>query len=95
MAGVKSARKILITDIKEIKTIKISCGKRGLAVELPVTNRAFIDISMCRNCGVEFPVKSVQVLLESVYAVQNTLKPVSLDSNWFPDVSVTIEPEEK
>ena len=50
---------VFITDIREIKTIKVSCTKCGLAIELPLSNRAFIDVTMCRNCRVEFPMKTV------------------------------------
>lgn len=80
-------KKLFITKIQEIKTVKISCQKCGLAIDLPVSG-SLSYLEGCPSCHVTFPVNSVKNLLDAVRAIQETMK-----ADVYQNSSVTFETE--
>ena len=82
-------KKIFTTNINEIRTIKISCQKCGLAIELPISG-SLSYLEGCPSCHVKFPVGSVRLLLDAISQVKTTMK-----GEDYQKASVTFETEFK
>lgn len=79
---------ILVTDLREINHVKVSCEKCGFAVNFPLDTKE-IKIVWCK-CGVQFPIEKIKTWLE----VTQDLK-IALSTTSFSGAIVEIETEEK
>jgi len=80
---------ILVTDIKEINHVKVSCKKCGFAIILPLDVEHIKTIG-CTKCEVQFPVEKIKTWLEVTQDFKKALTTTS-----FSDAVVEIETEEK
>ncbi len=55
------SKKILISNLDEIRALRFRCNNCGTAVELPVSVNVRIS-SCCINCGKEFANKYIEAL---------------------------------
>ena len=80
---------ILVTNLKEINHVKVSCAKCGFAIILPLDVKHIKTIG-CTKCEVQFPVDKIKTWLEVTYDLKKALSTTS-----FADAVVEIETEEK
>jgi len=79
---------ILVTDLKEINHVKVSCAKCGFAVSFPLATTE-IKIVWCK-CGVQFPIEKIKTWLEITEELKTALATTS-----FSGAVVEIETEEE
>ena len=63
---------ILVTDLKEINHVKVSCKKCGFAIILPLDVKHIKTIG-CTKCEVQFPVDKIKTWLEITYDLKKAL----------------------
>ncbi len=81
---------ILITNLNEIKTIKVTCTNCGFAVIFP-TNKDYKKIVRCVNCEIRFPADETRVLIDALRHLQTSLA----ENKDLKDIKVEIETEAK
>ena len=81
---------ILVTDLKEINHVKMSCAKCGFAAILPLDIKHILTVS-CTKCGSQFPTEKIKTWLEATSALKKAL---TTDIS-FADAVIEIETEEK
>ena len=79
---------IFVTDLKEIRHVKVSCEKCGFAVNFPLATTE-IQIVWCK-CGVQFPIEKIKTWLEVTSDLKKDLSTTS-----FSGALVEIETEEE
>jgi len=82
-----------VTDLKEIKLVKISCKKCGYAMQLPLKIPEKHNIFACPSCDEKLSLShdSVKTFLYALKSLQDNLKN---DTN-FSNTLIEIETEEK
>lgn len=80
---------ILVTDLKEINHVKVSCVKCGFAAILPLNIGHIITVG-CAKCGSQFPTDKIKTWLEVTYDLKRALT----TNTSFADAVIEIETEE-
>ena len=71
--------KIFVTDLLEIRKIKVSCRKCGFAVSLPLGDK-YGSLNACASCQRTFPASYVDDLIREIKNLRTAL---TKDSNYF------------
>ena len=82
---------VLITNLKEVKQLKVSCENCGYAMLLPVKKWIEPKIHQCPACSGRFPVEDIKDFACSLKSLQSNLEN---DKN-FSGIKVEIETEEQ
>ena len=81
---------ILVTNLNEVKQIKISCGSCNYAMLLPVKKWIESNVQLCPVCKGRFPVEGIKNFAVTLGSLQENLK----DNENFSKITVEIETEE-
>lgn len=83
-------KSVFVTNLSEIKTIKVTCKSCGFAVIFP-TNTEYRKIVQCINCETRFPADETRMLIEAIKHLQTSLT----ENKDLAHVKVEIETEVK
>jgi hypothetical protein len=81
---------VLITNLNEIKFVKVSCKHCGYAMQLPVKTWIEPNVQLCPVCKSRFPVEKVKKFALAIGSLQDNL----VDDENLSDFKVEIETEE-
>lgn len=82
---------IFVTDLNEIKLVKISCKNCGYAMHLPLKIPEELNVFSCPSCNKSLPIShdEVRLFLGSLRSLRDIMK----NSN-FSNILIEIETEE-
>lgn len=81
---------VLITNLKEIKAVKVSCVKCGFLIQFPITH-GYQKVKQCINCSTPIPANEISVLMDSIKLLQSLID----KKGDFADINIEFETEEK
>jgi len=80
---------VLITNLNEIKFIKVSCQKCGFLIQFPI-DKGYQKVKQCINCEIPIPANQIQVLMEAI----KSLQAATLKNGDFAGITIEFETEE-
>jgi len=82
---------VLVTNLNEIKYIKVSCKSCGYAMQLPLKVPGSINVLNCPSCDESLPISHDEVrgFLSSLKSLQDSMK-----NKNFSNTQIEIETEE-
>lgn len=82
---------VFVTNINEIKHLKVTCKSCGYAMQLPINSPFSGNVQVCPTCNAKYSLEDIKKFVNSIKALRETLRANENYSN----LIIEIETEEK